>query len=70
MAKRITQQTFDDVVQENIHDFDMTVDAAIEDAIQQFQSQVSTNVYHSRIKAHHMRTFPSIHLFLHTYPFM
>ena len=40
MAKQITQQTFDDVVKENIQEFDMTVEDAIGDAVQQFESQV------------------------------
>ncbi|XP_067667203.1 armadillo repeat-containing protein 6-like [Haliotis asinina] len=39
MAKQITQQTFDDVVKENMEDFDMSVEDAIEDAVQQFQTQ-------------------------------
>lgn len=45
MAKQITQQTFDDVVRENTEDFDMTVEDAIKDAVQQFESQVSTGRY-------------------------
>lgn len=40
MAKQITQLTFDDVVKENIQEFDMTVEDAIGDAVQQFESQV------------------------------
>ncbi|XP_071107843.1 armadillo repeat-containing protein 6-like [Haliotis cracherodii] len=39
MAKQITQETFDDVVKENMEDFDMAVEDAIEDAVQQFQTQ-------------------------------
>lgn len=40
MAKQITQETFDDVVKENMEDFDMAVEDAIEDAVVQFQTQV------------------------------
>ncbi|KAL3866309.1 hypothetical protein ACJMK2_043616 [Sinanodonta woodiana] len=39
MAKQITQQTFDDVVLENIKEFEMSVEDAIEDAVQQFEAQ-------------------------------
>ncbi|KAL8602261.1 hypothetical protein ACOMHN_022774 [Nucella lapillus] len=39
MAKQITQQTFDDVVKENMQEFEMTVEESIEDAVQQFESQ-------------------------------
>ncbi|XP_020636648.3 armadillo repeat-containing protein 6 [Pogona vitticeps] len=38
-AKRITQETFDDVVQENILEFGMDPDEAVTEAIQQFESQ-------------------------------
>ena len=41
MAKQITQSTFDDVVRENISEFDMNPEEAVQDAIQQFESQVS-----------------------------
>uniref|UniRef100_A0A8C8RU37 Armadillo repeat containing 6 n=1 Tax=Pelusios castaneus TaxID=367368 RepID=A0A8C8RU37_9SAUR len=37
--KRITQETFDDVVQENITEFDMDPDEAVKEAVQQFESQ-------------------------------
>ena len=40
MAKQVTQGTFDDVVKENIQEFEMTIGAAITDAVQQFESQV------------------------------
>ena len=40
MAKRINQETFDDVVKENMVEFGMTAQEAVDDAIQQFQSQV------------------------------
>ncbi|XP_050393057.1 armadillo repeat-containing protein 6 [Patella vulgata] len=39
MAKVISQETFDDVVKENMEDFDMGVDEAIADAVTQFESQ-------------------------------
>lgn len=39
MAKQITQQTFDDIVKENMQEFDMGVQEAIDDAVQQFESQ-------------------------------
>ena len=37
--KRISQETFDAAVQENIEEFDMSKEEALKDAIQQFQSQ-------------------------------
>lgn len=40
MAKQITQQTFDNVVKENIEEFDMTPEEAVQDAVQQFEIQV------------------------------
>ena len=42
MAKVISQQTFDEVVRENMEEFDMSVDEALAEAVQQFESQVST----------------------------
>ena len=42
MAKVITQQTFDDVVRENMSEFDMTAEEAVADAVQQFESQVQS----------------------------
>ncbi|XP_024065597.2 armadillo repeat-containing protein 6 [Terrapene carolina triunguis] len=38
-SKRITQETFDDVVQENITEFEMDPDEAAKEAVQQFESQ-------------------------------
>ena len=38
--KRISQETFDSVVQENIDDFAMSPEEAVADAVQQFISQV------------------------------
>lgn len=39
MARRISQQTFDDVVKENIEEFEMEKDEAIKEAIAQFRKQ-------------------------------
>ena len=36
----ITQQTFDDVVRENMTEFEMSAEEAVNDAKEQFQSQV------------------------------
>ncbi|XP_068925492.1 armadillo repeat-containing protein 6 isoform X3 [Petaurus breviceps papuanus] len=53
MAKRISQETFDDVVQENITEFDMDPEEAVKEAIQQFESQGVdlTNIVKTRPKA-------------------
>lgn len=40
MAKIITQETFDEVVKENIIEFSMSVDEAKDETIQQFEAQV------------------------------
>ncbi|CAM2109133.1 unnamed protein product [Caretta caretta] len=50
-SKWITQETFDDVVQENITEFEMDPDEAVKEAVQQFESQgvdLSTIVKASR----------------------
>lgn len=39
--RRITQETFDAVVRENIEDFDMDSEDALREAIEQFESQGS-----------------------------
>lgn len=39
MAKRISQDTFDAVVKENVEEFEMSPEEAAEDAIKQFESQ-------------------------------
>ncbi|XP_052797041.1 armadillo repeat-containing protein 6-like [Mya arenaria] len=39
MAKQVSQETFDDVVKENIQEFEMTIEEAINDTVQQFESQ-------------------------------
>ena len=38
-TRRITQETFDAVVKENMADFEMDADAALKDAVEQFDSQ-------------------------------
>lgn len=40
MAKVITQATFDDVVKENMVEFEMSAEEAVIDTVEQFQSQV------------------------------
>nr|CAD7409337.1 unnamed protein product [Timema cristinae] len=39
MVRVITQETFDDVVKENIEEFDMSPEEALQDAVQQFEAQ-------------------------------
>lgn len=39
MAKFITQETFDEVVKENMEDFDMDRESAARDAVGQFNAQ-------------------------------
>ena len=46
MAKRITQETFDEVVRENMEEFDLSHEEALKDAVEQFTSQVCTEFYH------------------------
>ncbi|XP_019393880.1 PREDICTED: armadillo repeat-containing protein 6 [Crocodylus porosus] len=38
-SKRVTQETFDEVVQENIIEFDMDPEQAVREAVEQFESQ-------------------------------
>lgn len=40
MVRVIKQETYDEVVKENIEDLEMTPEEAIEDAIKQFEAQV------------------------------
>ena len=42
MAKQISQETFDTAVKENIEDFEMTPQEALDDAVSQFEAQVSS----------------------------
>ena len=42
--KRISQETFDETVKENMDDFDMSREDAIADAIEQFKMQVAPPV--------------------------
>ena len=37
--KQITQETFDAVVRENIEEFEMDLDEAVQDAMEQFKTQ-------------------------------
>jgi hypothetical protein len=39
MSKKISQETFDEVVEENIVDFEMSKEEALADTIKQFESQ-------------------------------
>lgn len=41
MVRVITQETYDEVVTENIKEFDMSPQEAIDDAVAQFEAQVS-----------------------------
>ncbi|KOB72932.1 Armadillo repeat-containing protein [Operophtera brumata] len=43
MVRVITQETYDEVVQENIAEFDMTPDEAIQEALAQFEAQTECN---------------------------
>lgn len=40
MVRVISQETYDEVVKENMNDFEMSPQDAIEDAIKQFEAQV------------------------------
>jgi hypothetical protein len=40
MVRVISQETFDSVVKENIEEFDLSPEDAIQEAIEQFKSQV------------------------------
>ena len=40
VVPQISQEAFDTVVRENVSEFDMSIDEAVEDAIQQFAAQV------------------------------
>lgn len=41
MVRVITQETYDEVVKENIEEFDMTPQEAIAEAVAQFEAQVN-----------------------------
>ena len=41
MVRVITQDTFDDVVKENMEEFEMTREEAVKEAKEQFESQVN-----------------------------
>ena len=58
--RRITQETFDAVVKENMDDFEMDPDDALKDAVEQFDSQ--GNVLTSNSLTHsHSDTRSSFH---------
>lgn len=40
MVRVITQETYDEVVKENMEEFDMTPEEAVKEAIAQFEAQV------------------------------
>ena len=40
-VKVITQETFDEVVKENVDDFDLKAEEALKDAVEQFEKQVT-----------------------------
>lgn len=44
MVLVITQETFDEAVKENINEFGMSTEEAVEDAVKQFESQVSIEI--------------------------
>lgn len=41
MSKQISQETYNQVVNENIDEFSMSQEEAIEDAVKQFEAQVN-----------------------------
>ncbi len=68
-SKRITQETFDEVVKENMEEFEMEPEEALQEAIQQFESQ-GVNLANI-IKTLHVGEFCSVsllqecHVFFH-----
>lgn len=40
MVRVVSQETFDEVVKENMEEFDMSPEEAVQDAVQQFEAQV------------------------------
>lgn len=45
MVRVISQETYDEVVNENIEQFSMSPEEAIEDAVKQFEAQVLQFLY-------------------------
>lgn len=45
MVRVITQDTYDEIVKENIDEFDMTPEEAIKEAVAQFEAQVCMRTY-------------------------
>ena len=50
MAKQISQETFDAAMKENIDEFEMEAEEALNDAVQQFEAQVSRLFTHNELK--------------------
>ena len=44
MAKSISQAMFDDVVRENMEEFDMDAETAVAEAVEQFEAQVGIHL--------------------------
>ena len=49
MAKSISQAMFDDVVRENMEEFDMDAETAVAEAVEQFEAQVGIHLTLVRI---------------------
>lgn len=62
MAKVITQETFNEVVTENVEEFEMTEEEAVADAIKQFEAQVRCLV--STPTTHHSAHELTYHLLI------
>lgn len=45
MVRVITQETYDEVVKENIEEFDMSPEDAVQEAVAQFQAQVCIKIF-------------------------
>lgn len=60
MAKIISQETYDDVIKENIIEFSMTVDEARKETIEQFQAQVIFQLRFIEIKVLNIIYLPRV----------
>lgn len=49
MVRVITQDTYDEVVKENMEEFDMSAEEAIKEAIAQFEAQVFSKFIYDKI---------------------
>lgn len=45
MVRVITQETYDEVVKENMDEFDMSPEEAVKEAIAQFEAQVGNYIH-------------------------